>query len=659
MSKNIKGILTISVFLIIIAYITASGRNSISAAAKTLSSIKDDELLFLIEKAPTQDEVVDDAAVFLLHEQKNKFDEKSANSSVRNIIKILDEGAVEEFGLWQHLYNSDDVKVNIDIARTIDEDGTVHDVPKDMIRRVRIFPDYSEYSNITKILVTFPSLKKNSIIDIKFTTEETPSENWSAFGSTTYTLPLGYDIMKVKLEIDWPRKEEAKYYYKGFTENEIKIIEKGDRKKLILNTNNYQIYHANEPFRPPYKEIAPYVLFSTQRSWDELCRIDKEDFFDVLISDDKVISQKAVQIIKDAGAKTQEEKIKALYHFITQEIRYIDLSFMSVPQFSSNKADLVLKNKYADCKGMTSLFISLLNAVDISAYFALVPTYWFGDTDKEVPLNYQFNHVITAIPQGTGYLFLDPTASFSRYPFLPGVDQDILAVLLKEEGCHFQRTPLLPPEDNTTDITVTMQVEGNGGVKGTITEVLSGGDEPGVRGKYEKTSWNNLKKDIEGYLSSSVAGIIVEDFEYTDPRDTSSPFALKIDYSIAKYTQKIDDLLIVSIPPIGSLINTVMYNAHRREYSFYMQFLFNNTREIIIDVPVGYKVKKIPESFEVDTAYYYVKYGYVQKGEKLIAKEEFTIKKREIPADIYQEFKSACIKCTSLLRKDVVFQKKK
>ena len=658
MKKSTAWILALIISLGMITYAIVSGNIAPDASAKTLSSIKDKELLFLIENAPTEDEVVDDAAVFLLYEQKTKFDKKRYDSSLRYVVKILDEGAVEEFGQWDYLYNAEDVKVDIEIARTIDEDGTIHNVPKDMVRRVKLFPDYSEYQNLTKIFVTFPSLKKNSIIDLKFATKGTPSGNWAAFGSTTYALPLGYDIMKLKLEIDWPKETEASYYYKGFTENEITITEEKNRKKLLLNTNNYRIFHANEVFRPPYKDIGPYVLFSLYKTWDDLGREDKEDFFDELISDDKVISRKAEQIVKDAGAKTREEKIKALYDFLTQDIRYIDLSFMYLPEFKSNKAKIVLKNKYADCKGMASLLISFLDAVDIPAYFALVPSYWFGDTDKAVPSNHQFNHVIVAIPEGEGYLFLDPTASFSRYPYLPGMDQGILTVLLKGEGCEFQRTPLLPPEADSVATTIKAQIEENGGLKGRFTEVLSGGIEMALRGRYEKTSRNNLRKQLESSLSSVMPGVILNDFDYSDPRDTTEPFTVQIDYSFTKYAQKVDDLLFFSVPTSGPLVYPTMYSAFRREYPFYFPALSMTTREIIVNVPQGYKIKKIPEKFELDTTYCYIKYELTQKENQLIAREKFMIKKREIPADMYQEFKEACNKYTSLRQEDIVFQKK-
>jgi transglutaminase-like putative cysteine protease len=65
---------------------------------------------------------------------------------------------------------------------------------------------------------------------------------------------------------------------------------------------------------------------------------------------------------------------------------------------------------YGDCKDKHTLFAALLAAEGIKAYPVLIRAE--GDTDNvdpDVPSPMQFSHVITAVPQDKGYLFLDTT----------------------------------------------------------------------------------------------------------------------------------------------------------------------------------------------------------------------------------------------------------
>src|SRR4029077_8569717 len=73
-------------------------------------------------------------------------------------------------------------------------------------------------------------------------------------------------------------------------------------------------------------------------------------------------------------------------------------------------------NQYGDCKDKHTLFASLLQAAGIPAYPALISS--SRKLDPDVPSPAQFDHVISVVPQGQSYLWLDTTAEVGPFGYL-------------------------------------------------------------------------------------------------------------------------------------------------------------------------------------------------------------------------------------------------
>src|SRR5712671_5916132 len=73
------------------------------------------------------------------------------------------------------------------------------------------------------------------------------------------------------------------------------------------------------------------------------------------------------------GAKTEMEKVRAICEYVVRNVRYVSLSF-GAGRYQPHAAAEVLANQYGDCKDKHTLFASLLNALGIKAYPALIST---------------------------------------------------------------------------------------------------------------------------------------------------------------------------------------------------------------------------------------------------------------------------------------------
>jgi hypothetical protein len=80
---------------------------------------------------------------------------------------------------------------------------------------------------------------------------------------------------------------------------------------------------------------------------------------------------------------------------------------LGLSRYTPHAAADVLSNRYGDCRDKHTLFAALLQAVGIPAAPALISSVYRVDPSFASPS--LFDHVITAIPRGSSFLFLDTT----------------------------------------------------------------------------------------------------------------------------------------------------------------------------------------------------------------------------------------------------------
>jgi tetratricopeptide (TPR) repeat protein/transglutaminase-like putative cysteine protease len=92
------------------------------------------------------------------------------------------------------------------------------------------------------------------------------------------------------------------------------------------------------------------------------------------------------------GLDTAEQKLAALYSFVSTQIRYISLAFGS-GRLEPRSASQVLATQYGDCKDKHVLLASLARAIELDIKPVLISS---GYTlDEQIPTPSQFDHVIS------------------------------------------------------------------------------------------------------------------------------------------------------------------------------------------------------------------------------------------------------------------------
>lgn len=230
----------------------------------------------------------------------------------------------------------------------------------------------------------------------------------------------------------------------------------------------------DEPLAPQGSEVLPVVVGSTFASWHDFREWYRGAVQGFTEPDDQV-KRLAADLTK--GKKTRDEKIKAVFNFVADDIRY--LNYVSGEWWLPNRPQQLLARRQGDCDDKAILLISLLKSLGIEATEVLVQTRYTAQpgllkSDKAAIA--MFDHGIAYLPgkNGESGMWLDATSPQSRLGPLPAMDSRAVALFVNDGPAKIIETPASSPADHGVDAEWTIQLTATGAGELTAKERHSG-----------------------------------------------------------------------------------------------------------------------------------------------------------------------------------------
>lgn len=346
-------------------------------------------------------------------------------------LRIQAEAGVQRYGVLAFSYTSGTGSFEIEYVRVRKPDGSVVETPPESVQDMaaQITREAPFYSDLHEKHVAVKGLSVGDVLEFR-TRENTtkplaPGHFWTSYGFTT-----GEIVLDENLEISVPRERAVKM--KSRTIQPV-VGEEGGYRTYTWHTNSLQHKDETNKKREAVEEVwkrargilpQPDVLLSSFSSWEEVGRwyggLQEER-----VKPTAEVTAKAMELTKSAAS--DDAKLRALYSYVSTGFHYIGIAF-GIGRYQPHTAEVVLENQYGDCKDKHTLLASLLGAVGIPAYPALISS--TRDVDPDVPSPGQFDHVITIVPRESGFVWLDSTAEVGPYQYLVSTlrDKHALAV---------------------------------------------------------------------------------------------------------------------------------------------------------------------------------------------------------------------------------------
>ena len=183
----------------------------------------------------------------------------------------------------------------------------------------------------------------------------------------------------------------------------------------------------------------PTLVVSTDPSWQHFSKWWADLNVDRIVATPE-LKAKVAELTKDA--KTDDDKIKALYDFVSSDIRYRGLGVGPRTGYTPRTAQETFTSRWGVCRDVSILLTTMLRADGFDAYPVL--TNVGGPVLPKIAYD-GFNHAIVAMPKkGGGWTYLNPTAK-NNHELLPGYEAEQNTLVSTRAGEPLGRIPAADP----------------------------------------------------------------------------------------------------------------------------------------------------------------------------------------------------------------------
>ncbi len=352
-----------------------------------------------------------------------------------------------------------------------------------------------------------------------------------------------------------------------------------------------------KPFYLPHLVITVRTFTIDQKQYNGLKSIDDMyAWYNLLykkaVNDASAIKAPVQQII--AGKTTDEEKVKALYYWVQDNIRYIAFE-EGYSGFVPQPVQQVYKNKYGDCKGMANLLTEMLKEAGYDAHFA-----WIGTRDipydrEKVQSLCVDNHAISVLYLKGKTYFIDGT---EKYAALGKNAYRIQGKnVLVEHGDTYKTeiVPLTAVADNRIDTKAALQLKGDK-ISGKVSVVFDGEAKNYFHNIYNSIPTAKRKDFISSLLKLNNRNAEAANVKTSDFKNRDIPILLEADIDITNNVTKVDKLAYTSIDFFPQSI-TGFVPDEKRQNPIDFDAVYTANDEVTLELPAGTKPETLPAPF--------------------------------------------------------------
>ncbi len=338
------------------------------------------------------------------------------------------------------------------------------------------------------------------------------------------------------------------------------------------------------------------------RNVDDLYAFYRDFVRDVNTEGNDVLVQIADSITK--GIDSDDDKAKAIYYWVQDNIKYVAIED-GLGGFIPRNAGLVCSRKYGDCKDMSSVLYTMINGINLKAYYT-----WIGTRDvpydyTDVPTTATDNHMICTYYNGKEYIFLDGTGKGTRFGMPTGFIQGKQALVgISEEEYKLIRVPVIKSEDNVTADVVYATIE-DGVVKGKGVVTYSG--YPSIYLSDYMTNLSPIEHDnfasnaFRKGNNKSTSKIIKE----TGVTERDEDLEIVYDFEIEDYVRINGNEIFIN-PFLKKYHASDKIKLETNRLDKEADFKEKNLSTVYIKIPDGYVLEYMPES----TSFSHPEFGF-------------------------------------------------
>ena len=433
--------------------------------------------------------------------------------------------------------------------------------------------------------------------------------------------------------------------------------EEGDRIVHRWEVANVPRMYA-EPNMPPLYTVVQRLLVSTIPDWAYVStwywNLSEPHFAVTPAMRDKV-----AELTK--GATGRDERIRAIFRFVSQEIRYMGITVEEeAPGYEPHDAKDTFEQRHGVCRDKAALLVALLREAGFAAFPVLIHN--GPRKDEEVPQPF-FNHAVSAVRNDDGsYLLMDSTDENTKelFPAYLGNQSYLVAT---PEGDTLRTSPIVPATENLMHVATTASIAASGTLTGTSELRFDGINDNAYRSFFSRSRPEDRRRLFESVVKRVVPGAKLTELSITPENlmDTTQPLAVALAFAADNTLATDGRTSMLPVPRLGTsvgMVNFILRGASlkERKYPFLTEFAcgVHETLDLAVDSGLGQPVA-LPEypSFDTRTLLWKRQLAATEGG--LRGTAEFHIRAAEFSPAEYAELKEVLKTLEANARKKPIF----
>ena len=509
-----------------------------------------------------------------------------------------------------------------------------------------------------QIACTIPGLKIGETVHIKIhrkTDKSRIKNHWADICIMEWKAPILKSVYEVKAPASRPIRAKAIRNPLGNVTETVNKLADGSMQYIFTATNSPQMFP--EPDMPPAYTQVQNIRLSTAASWREISKW----YWDLCVPHlEKTNAAMTNKVAELKGTLKGEALVRAVFKFVSQEIRYMGLTMEDTsPGYAPHDVDVTFDNRYGVCRDKAGLLVAMLRIAGVEAFPVLINV--GAKMDKEVPQPY-FNHAIVAAQLNGKYILMDPTNENTKDIF-PAYLSNKSYLVCRKEGEELMTTPVPPSADNAVIATSRGRLSDDGVMMIENKIDFLGVNDTIYRGALARRTPEERNRLFERIVARFSAGaeMLSCEIEPEDMRDTEKPLSVKIVSRIPEAALKGRTQIELLTPMVSKAFGYVNFllegstSLAKRKYPLVLDTTAETRETLKVSLgDLAGSVKSLPPAITTTNGYDYSRKFTVKDGE-LTVERRLAISAMEFSPAEYEQLREEIKQVEATERKRPVF----
>jgi transglutaminase-like putative cysteine protease len=578
-------------------------------------------------------------------------------NTTRSAQLVLTSAGKAEVATSTHYYTKDAEKVEVVSAHVIKKDGTVVPISTADIQDVEQSGEANIYDPQGRALkITVANVAVGDTVDITTKLTRMTPTRVGAFNDI-FSFQGGEPMISATYAVDGPASMPlTSYIYHPERTSKISTTKTktGDRMHYSWSVKNVPQVVPETAMN--FTVELPVLIVATDPSWKNFSKWWAELVEPQLVATPE-IKAKVKELTKDA--KTKDDKIKALYDFVAQDIRYRGLGVGPRTGYTPRKAGETFTSRWGVCRDVSILLVSMLREAGIEAHPVITN---MGDPVLDKVAYDGFNHAIVAMPKaGGGWTYVDPTAK-NNTALLPGNEAEQHTLVATLQGEPLTKIPAADPSSNMGHAIAQTTVNADGSLTSKIKFETKGVFDLVVRSVAAATSEDQQRELVETVLHQSMPDAEIVSLTMSSALALFNPMEVNLEIKVKNAAPRTGDYRLLrtlvtsgALGLVEGLLAQALGAQPTRKYGLDAKVTFQYDQTETITLPADTKIVALPNPASAASKVSSVTASCTKQNATTVqCHRSFQLKSRFVDTTNYRALRSSLAKLALTARQPLI-----